>query len=727
MEMHAVDASINDDDLHLIPKVNMDTSPHDPPLHDTQPHGIQPHASSQSAYDNKWTNRTTTHTPYISEELIPYVIYGTHTHTNKTHPNDDRSNAQSSRKDELLQKCAFDGIHGPSYLGDAEFKRTMCDLKLQLNEKAVQKLNTTIKIPGEIKFILAFGPKFSVPLPVTEYRQKLLLHGIHKLNRFHLSVYEQKTLSGMTREHMMKIKSADMRQLSNHLQLFIIHCYNCTLKFFGENEEHIIAMADKGNITIVMQKVDYIAKVEMHLGDATTYQRLRVSSHIGYGKRNEFFLKELAGLNIIPRNAIPAIVAAETQIPNMYGLIKMHKDEKPIRPVVNTRSAPGYTIAKMLTKLFTPVQETHKYNVRNSIDVIERLSYLSPDPDEIFATFDIASMYTNIDIGMAIDAIKKRHAQGKIQTAIPLNLLIDMVRFVINFATEIEFNQVIYKQVRGLKMGSCLSSILSDIVIEDLLDVVFLKIQRPKFFSKYVDDCLALAHSTHMERINLELNRASKQLQFVMEKEDESGTITYLDIKIKNTHNYEIRTEWYQKPIASGRFLNFLSAHPSSTITNTAKCYVFNMFALTHHSKHGTINSKAAKLLMCNNFPQHLSRGIIDDAYRKYCEHEKIQQKCNNGIDMFGDALFLDPNDPYGFDQSTKKLNVYAAIPYIPELTPFVQTEIRRFRPNIVAIGTPMATMKRKYDKHKNLHNVEDKGPVYVIPPKKRKFGKNRT
>lgn len=713
--------SETDDTQNMYPNAQMNriVSPRD-----TQPSDNQPQVSVDSVFDNTWQNRTSTHTPHIPEDFIPYVIYGTHTRTNRVLPSRCQSNGQSKGEDDLLRHCAFNGTHGPNYLSDANFKRTMQNLKLQTNEKAVQRLDTTIKIPGEVKFILAFGPKFSVPLPMNEYRMKLLLHGIHKLNKFHLAVYEQRTISAITKEHMLKTRNSNMRQSSNYLQQFIIHCYNCTLKFFSDNEDHIIAMADKGNITIIMQKNDYIRKVEAHLSDVTTYQRLNVSSHIGYGKRNEFFLKKLAELNVMSRNAIPAIVATETQIPNMYGLIKMHKDDKPIRPVVNTRSAPGYTIARLLTKILTPVQETHKYNVRNSIDVIERLRYLSPDPEEIFATFDIASMYTNIDIDMAINAINKRCTQNKIKTDIPIPLLTDMVRFVIRYATEIEFNGVIYKQIRGLKMGACLSSILSDIVIEDVLDNVFTKIQRPKFFSKYVDDCLTLAHGAHIDQINLALNNASQQLQFVMDKEDDQGHITYLDIKIKNTHDYKLHTEWYQKAIASGRFLNYLSAHPIQTIINTAKCYIFNMFAVTHTSKHKAIDAKAVKVLMCNNYPQRLCRGIIDDARQKYYDLNSSQHGHDNYIDLFGDTVFIDPNDPYQIRQTTKKQNVYAAIPHLPEITPFVRAEIRLMNPHIVTIGTPMATMKRKFDQHKNLHNVDDKGPIYVNLPRKRTFHK---
>ena len=51
----------------------------------------------------------------------------------------------------------------------------------------------------------------------------------------------------------------------------------------------------------------------------------------------------------------------------MRGLIKVHKEGTPIRPIVNWKNSPGYKLAQLLTKLITshtPLPYT--YNVKNN-------------------------------------------------------------------------------------------------------------------------------------------------------------------------------------------------------------------------------------------------------------------------------------------------------------------------------------------------------------------------
>jgi len=39
--------------------------------------------------------------------------------------------------------------------------------------------------------------------------------------------------------------------------------------------------------------------------------------------------------------------------PTMRGLVKLHKEDIPIRPIINWRNAPGYKLAKMLAGKLT--------------------------------------------------------------------------------------------------------------------------------------------------------------------------------------------------------------------------------------------------------------------------------------------------------------------------------------------------------------------------------------
>jgi hypothetical protein len=65
--------------------------------------------------------------------------------------------------------------------------------------------------------------------------------------------------------------------------------------------------------------------------------------------------------------------------PNVYGLIKLHKQGNPIRPVISWKNAPAYKIAKHLTQIMKqtiPLPNIYIYihNVANSFQLIEELN-----------------------------------------------------------------------------------------------------------------------------------------------------------------------------------------------------------------------------------------------------------------------------------------------------------------------------------------------------------------
>ena len=67
--------------------------------------------------------------------------------------------------------------------------------------------------------------------------------------------------------------------------------------------------------------------------------------------------------------------------PTIRGMIKIHKADAPIRPVINWRNAPAYKLAKMLTKkLQTYIPLPYTFNVKNSVHFIEDLSNIPFNP-----------------------------------------------------------------------------------------------------------------------------------------------------------------------------------------------------------------------------------------------------------------------------------------------------------------------------------------------------------
>jgi hypothetical protein len=85
------------------------------------------------------------------------------------------------------------------------------------------------------------------------------------------------------------------------------------------------------------------------------------------------------------------------ETPHIHGTIKLHKDNKPIRPVVNWKNSPGYKLAALLARqLKNSIQLPNVYNIQNSEILINNLKEMKIQNTTKLCSFDIKNMYTNI-------------------------------------------------------------------------------------------------------------------------------------------------------------------------------------------------------------------------------------------------------------------------------------------------------------------------------------------
>jgi hypothetical protein len=166
----------------------------------------------------------------------------------------------------------------------------------------------------------------------------------------------------------------------------------------------MIAKADKGNSIIIVYQNDYQEKIHKFINDHN-FTTLK-------NDPTKTFQKDLR--NTI--NKCPIIITKEQKwrymnmnpaAPTIRGLIKIHKPNAPIRPIVNWMQAPTYKIAKLLIKKLTqyiPLPNT--FNVKNSVHLIHDLAEIPFDPNIQFASFDITDMYTNIPLDDLINIIE---------------------------------------------------------------------------------------------------------------------------------------------------------------------------------------------------------------------------------------------------------------------------------------------------------------------------------
>ena len=109
------------------------------------------------------------------------------------------------------------------------------------------------------------------------------------------------------------------------------------------------------------------------------------------------------------------------------------------------------------------------------------------------------------------------------------------------------FQDISYKQKCGFPVGSPLSPIAGDIVMDDLEIncISTLPFQLP-FYFRYVDDIITAVPANQIDTIKNSFNSYFHKIQFTVEEESDN-TIRFLDVLIIRVGT-NIRTNWHQKP-----------------------------------------------------------------------------------------------------------------------------------------------------------------------------------
>lgn len=513
---------------------------------------------------------------------------------------------------------------------------------------------TVYPIPEDVAVILSMGPKFAVPVYYNREDFDSLKAAAYMLNAAYGNPMMEHQIRENIREHVDKHQRQQHTVLRSDIRDFFHEALKTTKNFMHEHPDIITTQADKAKATILLNKTAYIEKGENLLKDETTYKLLqpRSSSTPAYMRMNERILSRMVQMEIISKAVMIEAIRMENKPANIYFLIKNHKQGAPVRPIVNTRNSMFYTASKAIAKLLNQAKDNGgKYNVMNSRQACERLKLLKICPDEKFYSLDIVQMFTNIPVDRAIGAVKKRQKILKLSDEM-MQLVVDVIVHVCKISTEFAFNDKIYKQIRGLRMGSSLSPILADFVVEDMLDTAFMKIQRPVLLMKYVDDILTVLQTENAQEFLRELNAIDPNIKFEMEME-QNTSINYLDFTVIND-GWSVRTKWYQKHIASGQFLNYHSHHSKSNIYNTALQYVITMISNTHPDFRNDIYGIALDRLTRNSYPAEYAKHIINTAKQRTTSNISKTPKSSNNM------------------RYTQSLQ------YIPGLTEKLQQEIQR-------------------------------------------------
>ncbi|XP_075160352.1 uncharacterized protein LOC142233335 [Haematobia irritans] len=341
-----------------------------------------------------------------------------------------------------------------------------------------------------------------------------------------------------------------------------------------------------------------------------SYQRLNKDPTQVLQKKNNEIVDELFKNNIISEAEKRRMKTEVAMAPRIYGVPKIHKENFPLRPICSSINAPSAEMSKFLVNILRKLTTGSKYNISDSTQFRNKIKDLTINPDEKLISFDVVSLFPSVPVDVALRIIEERWDEIETHTNMTKPLFIKILKFCIIDNRYFKFDDKIYKQKKGLPMGSPASPIIADILMERLLDSCMQKLEkRPKFITKYVDDLFAIIRETEIEKTLATLNSFHNNIRFTMELE-QNQKLPYLDLLITKDEG-KLKMDWYQKNTASGRIMNYFSNHPKRIIINTAKNLIHRVLSISDHQFQQKNKKKLQDILENNNFPSNLIKSLI--------------------------------------------------------------------------------------------------------------------
>ncbi|XP_076041901.1 uncharacterized protein LOC143025777 [Oratosquilla oratoria] len=162
-------------------------------------------------------------------------------------------------------------------------------------------------------------------------------------------------------------------------------------KELRENNDIVIRRADKSDLFVILNRSEYIDKVDSILQDPSKFLRVKKNPIDEIRKK---VTKLIDNANADKDGVKFSPLQGHYEPGYFYGNVKTHKPGHKLRPIISQIPTPTYQLAKQLNDLITPYIPT-VHALRSTDEFVDLLR--NTNPQGILASLDVESLFSNVN------------------------------------------------------------------------------------------------------------------------------------------------------------------------------------------------------------------------------------------------------------------------------------------------------------------------------------------
>ena len=202
--------------------------------------------------------------------------------------------------------------------------------------------------------------------------------------------------------------------------------------------------------------------------------------------------------------------------------------------------------------------------MKNSEEFVKSVTSIKIEETDILVSFDVISLFTKIPVDLALKVAQERlHKLQNLNelTKWSVEDICNGLQICLE-ATYLTFRKKNFKQIFGTAMGSPVSVVVANLVMEDVeTRAIETFAHPPRLWLFYVDDTFVIIEKKFLNVFFDHINNLEPSIKFTMETENDDQ-LPFLDTLIQRSKNGELSSSIFLKPTHTDGYLNFRSDHP---------------------------------------------------------------------------------------------------------------------------------------------------------------------